>query len=258
LESQSDLTYYDALEKETMKRIIILALTTLALFSTAVTAEVSHVSINERLFELGEYPKLKVNIISSHKNPNKVQFFLRQSTGEERLVSSSLSHFLVLVTGVDDVVDSEAVLVVKEHRINRWREVTVLNLFSDNPVENVPHTAYTPSPAKVNEKANGAVKTISNSLTTSTAPIGVKLEENCTVDFNGSETLWRIGLRQSKVWGVNTYGAILAIYEANPRAFNKNKINGLKADALLKCPSVAILDKYTDAKAAEKLFDSMY
>ncbi|MCL1057114.1 hypothetical protein L2729_03800 [Shewanella gelidimarina] len=244
-----------------MKRIIILALTTLALFSTAVTAEVSHVSINQRLFELGEYPKLKVNMISSHKNPNKVQFFLRQSTGEERLVSSPLSNFLVLVTGVDDVVDSEAVLVVKEHRINRWREVTVLNLFSDNPVENVPHTAYveqTPSPAKVNEKENRTVKAISNSLTTSTAATAVKLEENCNVDFNGSETLWRIGLRQSKVWGVNTYGAILAIYEANPRAFNKNKINGLKADALLKCPSVAILDKYTDAKAAEKLFDSMY
>ncbi|QQX79730.1 hypothetical protein JK628_19820 [Shewanella sp. KX20019] len=241
-----------------MKRIVILALTTLALFCTAVTAEVSHVSINQRLSELGEYPKLKLNIVSSHTNPNKVQYFLRQSTGEERLVSSPLNNFLVLVTGVDDVVDSEAVLVVKEHKINRWREVTVLSLFGDNAVNNLPKTAYaepSPMPVKVDEKANsGALE----GLPVSTTTIAANIEDNCKIDFNGSETLWRIGVRQSKVWGINTYGAILAIYEANSAAFKNNNINGLKSDASLKCPSITILDKYADARAAEKLFDSMY
>ncbi|MCL1050052.1 hypothetical protein L2755_10500 [Shewanella abyssi] len=241
-----------------MKRIIILALTTLVLFSTAVTAEVSHVSINQRLFELGEYPKLKLNIVSSHTNPNKVQYFLRQSIGEERLVSSPLTNFLVLVTGVDDVVDSEAVLVVKEHKINRWREVTVLSLFGDNPVKSLPTTAYAepaPLPAKVDEKANSGAKEL---LSARTAAIAANLEDNCRIDFNGTETLWRIGVRQSKVWGINTYGAMLAIYEANPEAFKNNNINGLKSDASLGCPSVAILDKYADARTAEKLFDTMY
>lgn len=244
-----------------MKRIVILTLATLALFSVGVTAEVSHVSINKRLFELGEYPKLKVNIISNYTHSNKVQFSLRQSTGEERLVASPLNNFMVLVTGIDDVVDSDAVLVVKEHRVNRWREVAVLKLFTGNPVESPPHSAYVnpkPSSVSVNKKTYAGVTGISSELIVKTSPVSARLKKNCTVDFDGSETLWRIGLRESEAWGVNAYGAMLAIYESNPHAFYKAKINGLKSDALLQCPSFAIRNKYMNAKAAKKLFDSMH
>lgn len=241
-----------------MKKIIILAFVTLALFSTTVIAEVSHVSINQRLFELGGYPKLKVNIVSSHKNPNKVQFFLRQSVGEERLVAKSLNSFSLLVSGVEDVVDSEAVLVVKEHRINRWREVSVLSIFDGDSAnrQTVEEVASTQQPVNTQQPTKSS-KEIASTRTASTAMITVNVKDNCNIDFNGSETLWRIGLRQSKVWGVSTYGAMLAIFDANPRAFRKNSINGLRADAKLQCPSRATLNKYSDAVSAEELYDSM-
>lgn len=241
-----------------MKKIIILAFVTLALFSTTVIAEVSHVSINQRLFELGGYPKLKLNIVSSHKNPNKVQYFLRQSVGEERLVAKPLNQFSVLISGVEDVVDSEAVLVVKEHRINRWREVSVLSIFDGGSVNSqaVEEVASKPMPVKTQQPVKDS-KEIISTRTASTATVKVKIKENCTIGFNGSETLWRIGLRQSNVWGVSTYGAMLAIFDANPRAFRKDSINGLRADAKLQCPSQAILDRYSDAIAAEELYDSM-
>ena len=241
-----------------MKKIIILALVTLALFSTTVIAEVSHVSINQRLFELGGYPKLKVNIVSSHKNPNKVQFFLRQSVGEERLVAKSLNSFSLLVSGVEDVVDNEAVLVVKEHRINRWREVSVLSIFDGGSVNSQTgeEIASTPLPVNAQQPVKSS-KEIASTRTASTAMVTVKVKDNCNIDFNGSETLWRIGLRQSNVWGISTYGAMLAIFDANPRAFRKDSINGLRADAQLQCPSQATLDKYSDAVAAEELYDSM-
>lgn len=241
-----------------MKKIIILAFATLALFSTTVIAEVSHVSINQRLFELGGYPKLKVNIVSSHKNPNKVQFFLRQSVGEERLVAKSLNSFSLLVSGVEDVVDNEAVLVVKEHRINRWREVSVLSIFNAETVDSqtVNKVTSKPVPVKTQQPVKDS-KEIVSTRTASTATVKVNIKDNCNIGFNGSETLWRIGLRQSKAWNISTYGAMLAIFDANPRAFRKSSINGLRADAKLQCPSQAILDQYSDAVTAEELYDSM-
>ncbi|WOT04808.1 FimV/HubP family polar landmark protein [Shewanella youngdeokensis] len=242
-----------------MKRII-LALTSLMLLSAAASAEVSHVSIHKRLFELGEAAKVEVNIVSSHHQPKKVQFLLRQSSGEVRLASTPVTPFMRLVTSVDTVVDKNAVLVVREHRINRWREVALLNLFSDNTAEittnriSLPddnNLAYADNVAVMNSRAKAAGMT---QLNLSTAePV---VASQCMIAFNGRETLWRIGVRQATIWNMNTFGTILAIFETNPNAFNHGSINGLRANAQLKCPTKATLEKYADAAAAEKQFDA--
>ncbi|GIU28454.1 hypothetical protein TUM4445_09690 [Shewanella sp. MBTL60-112-B2] len=229
------------------------------MLSTA-QAEVSHVSINERQFELGQYPSLKLNIVSSHSNLNKVQFFIRQASGEERLLSQPLTTFMVEVTGIDDVVDKDAQLIVKEYRVNRWHQVKVLSLFNANApeLEMNSHASKSGMLTSGNRTQSEAKAMALNSgIRVSGADVIVSRLDDCQVEFNGTESLWRIANRQSKQWGISPFGAMLAIFEANPKAFNKQSIHGLKAMAQLECPSMDTLEKYADAKAAEKQFDAM-
>ena len=230
-----------------MKRVIW-ALAGILMLSTA-HAQVSHVSINERQFELGQHPSLKLNIVSSHSNLNKVQFFIRQAAGEERLLSQPLTTFMVEVSGVDDVVDKDAQLIVKEYRVNRWHQVKAINLFNDNIVQ----TQVLGPPSNTVE-ARGAN---SVGIRVSGADVIVSRLDNCQIAFDGKESLWRVANRQAKLWGITPSGAMLAIFEANPKEFNNNSIHGLQSEAKLRCPSMQTLEKYADAKVAEKQFNAM-
>ncbi|MGL6011284.1 MAG: FimV/HubP family polar landmark protein, partial [Shewanella oncorhynchi] len=80
--------------------------------------------------------------------------------------------------------------------------------------------------------------------------------EHCQLTYLAGETLWRIANRYAKDWDVSVYGAMLAIYEANPVAFSKNRINALKSNAVLSCPSKMILDQHSDAKEARAVFEA--
>jgi len=76
----------------------------------------------------------------------------------------------------------------------------------------------------------------------------------CMLDYH-NETLWRIANRYALEWQVSVYGAMLAIHDANPKAFAKNRINALKKDAILTCPSAEILARYPDAQGAKASFE---
>ncbi|MGS0674990.1 FimV/HubP family polar landmark protein [Shewanella sp. 0m-4] len=237
-----------------MKRFIfaLMAMTALA----TAQAEVSHVSINERQFKLGEHPSLKLNIVTSHSNLKKVQFSIRQANGEERLLSKPLTSFMVEATGVEDVVDKNAVLIVKEYRVNRWYQVKVLSLFNDKVNEagrDKRDSTYQASAVKEVKQTEVA----SSGIKVSGADVIVSRLDDCQIEFDGKETLWRIANRQAKRWGISPYGAMLAIFERNPKAFNNQSINGLKSQATLECPSMVTLEKYADAKVAMRQFNAM-
>ncbi|GIU23876.1 hypothetical protein L2719_04870 [Shewanella schlegeliana] len=240
-----------------MKRVI-LALAGLMMLTTA-HAQVSHVSINERQFEFGQHPTLKLNIVSSHNNLKKVQFSIRQGSGEERLIAKPLTSFMVQVTGVDDVVDKEAVLIVKEYRVNRWHQVKVLSLFNANIPQAEMDAQNTASHLSISTALKPSEPLAANKggVRVSGANVLVSRLDDCQIEFDGKETLWRVANRQSKRWGISPYGAMLAIFERNPDAFNRRSIHGLKSEAKLECPSMTTLEKYADAKAAEKQFDAM-
>lgn len=328
--------------------------------SAAVSAQVSHVSINSRMFELGAYPKMRVNVISDSQDMTRLEFALHQSTGEEKLMVEQLNRFLVLLTGVEDVTDPKARLLVREYRVDRWYEVKSVPLFDitgsaqpsvsaakmavvkpakatkaeankptintmasgDNTtvvkaskivtevnlvtveaeVEPIVVAAVTESPVvprssgfifpgdkpetEISQKANAPVspkeapsstKASSNvnaadpdridtsNLLTTDAPkptpepaVTVKSNaasvEECHLDYN-NETLWRIANRYALEWQVSVYGAMLAIHDANPSAFAKNRINALKKNATLDCPAAEIVARYTNAQAAKATFE---
>ncbi|MFP8845348.1 FimV/HubP family polar landmark protein [Shewanella baltica] len=345
---------------------IVKSLGLLALVCSAPSmAQVSHVSVNSRMFELGGYPKLRVNVIADNQDMSRLEFVVQQAGGEEKLMVEELNRFLVLLTGVEDVKDDKAKLLVREYRLDRWYEVKSINLFGEakptsaalsmsaasgskntttalvqkradkvnaQPVkvaaestrvlEAKPATAViaaanthvdthvntkptVPAPEVVTgfkfpEAANEqntqvaevkpvaknsepvAVKTtpaetvvtetvMSEVVATETAktthselqvnaaetsPTASQTPEHCQLTYLAGETLWRIANRYANDWDVSVYGAMLAIYEANPAAFSKNKINALKSNAALSCPSKMILAQHANAKEAQAMFEA--
>ncbi|MCS6192398.1 FimV/HubP family polar landmark protein [Shewanella baltica] len=343
-------------------------------------AQVSHVSVNSRMFELGGYPKLRVNVIADNQDMSRLEFVVQQAGGEEKLMVEELNRFLVLLTGVEDVKDDKAKLLVREYRLDRWYEVKSINLFGEakptsaalsmsaasgskntttalvqkradkvnvqsvkvaaestsvvgaktataviaaanthvdthvNTKPTVPApevvtgfkfpeaaneqntqvaeakpVAKTSEPVAVKTTAvetvmseSVAVKTtpvetvvpetvMSEVVATETAkttnselkanaaetsPTASQTPEHCQLTYLAGETLWRIANRYANDWDVSVYGAMLAIYEANPAAFSKNKINALKCNAALSCPSKMILAQHANAKEAQAMFEA--
>ncbi|MDI5833508.1 FimV/HubP family polar landmark protein [Shewanella xiamenensis] len=332
--------------------------------SAAVQAQVSHVSINNRMFELGAYPKMRVNVISDNQDMTRLEFALHQSTGEEKLMVEQLNRFLVLLTGVEDVTDPKARLLVREYRVDRWYEVKNLPLFDNTssatssvsqaktavvksskaakaetsqlaassaksdkttvkstkvvqevnlvtaeadvaPVIVAAVTANVAAPrasgftfpedkpdakassasslstepsiakpstepsaaqvssanadmAKADKSINGIdvseAKTAEVTKIASSTNANATSSGECMLDYH-NETLWRIANRYALEWQVSVYGAMLAIHDANPKAFAKNRINALKKDATLTCPSAEILARYPNAQAAKASFE---
>lgn len=332
--------------------------------SAAVQAQVSHVSINNRMFELGAYPKMRVNVISDNQDMTRLEFVLHQSSGEEKLMAEQLNRFLILLTGVEDVTDPKARLLVREYRVDRWYEVKNLPLFDNTssatssvsqaktavvksskaakaetsqlaassaksdkttvkstkvvqevnlvtaeadvaPVIVAAVTANVAAPrasgftfpedkpdakassasslstepsiakpstepsaaqvssanadmAKADKSINGIdvseAKTAEVTKIASSTNANATSSGECMLDYH-NETLWRIANRYALEWQVSVYGAMLAIHDANPKAFAKNRINALKKDAILTCPSAEILARYPNAQAAKASFE---
>ena len=341
---------------------IVKSLGLLALVCSAPSmAQVSHVSVNSRMFELGGYPKLRVNVIADNQDMSRLEFVVQQAGSEEKLMVEELNRFLVLLTGVEDVKDDKAKLLVREYRLDRWYEVKSINLFgeakptsaaltakaasgskntttalvpkradkvnaqpvkvaaeSTRELEAKPVTAVIAAvnthvdtkptvsaaeivtgfkfPEAANEQntlvaevkpvvkisepvaakttpvetvvpetvmsevvATETAKTTHSELKANaveTSPTASQTPEHCQLTYLAGETLWRIANRYANDWDVSVYGAMLAIYEANPAAFSKNKINALKSNAALSCPSKMILAQHANAKEALAMFEA--
>ncbi|WP_076412185.1 hypothetical protein [Shewanella sp. UCD-KL12] len=258
-----------------MKKTITLMMLSLMLIylpsaSVAASSKVSHVSINAQQFILGGYPKIRLNIVSQHENLDKMQFVLTQGTSEERLMVKPINNFLLLVTGVEDVVDPDAMLVIREYRVNKWRDIKSFELFKGQELSPELATRLASNVAaekKLVQQHNiGAVNSDAsksdNSVVHTQQQIsdeyrGALVDDSCTLNYTSDMTLWRIGTQQSKAWGISTYGAILAIFEANKKAFLKGRIDSLRADVPLLCPSLALRDKYADSKVAKAAFEAL-
>ncbi|MBU1391498.1 MAG: fimbrial protein FimV [Gammaproteobacteria bacterium] len=328
-------------------------------------AQVSHVSVNSSMFELGGYPKLRVNVIADNQDMSRLEFVVQQAGGEEKLMVEELNRFLVLLTGVEDVKDDKAKLLVREYRLDRWYEVKSINLFGEakpisaalsmsaasgskntttalvqkraDKVNVQPVKVAAESTSVVGDKAATAVIAAANihvdahvntkptvpaaevvtgfkfpeaadeqntqvaevkAVAKNSEPVAVKATsaetmkpepvisevvvteavkttnsepkvnaaetsstasqtpEHCQLTYLAGETLWRIANRYANDWDVSVYGAMLAIYEANPAAFSKNKINALKSNAALSCPSQMILAQHANAKEAQAMFEA--
>jgi len=245
-----------------------LFLMTSGLMASDAHGQIAHVSINEKQFVLGGYPKLRVNIISDHDSLAKMQFIVRQANGEERLMMKSINNYLVLVSGVDDVIDPGAQLIVKEYRVNKWRLVKTLDLFDTSVVLGAsftpasmasisPKAIASKATVKTTVKVTSTVTAVSQKIVSKSARVASANHGHCKITHDSTMTLWRIGMQYGGQWQISTYAAMLAIFDANPGAFNQGNIHGLRADANLLCPSQALIDKYPDKAVAKQTFNAL-
>lgn len=237
--------------------------------SFATVAKVYHVSINTRMFELGAYPEIRLNIVADEPDARNLKFVLRQSTGDEKLIVLQLNRFLVVLVGMKKVTDPMAKLLVQEHRGDRLYEIKNLPLFDDMDMTSV--LANKPASTKAKE-ANTEEPTSTNTpVTQPTIPTKPTVSsvlkpaspennvlkptssEDCTLDIQ-NETLWSTANRYAVQWKVSGYSAMLAIHDANPRAFANNRINALMKGSILYCPSKEVLARYPDPLEAKKIF----
>ena len=270
----------------------------LMLLTFVARAGTAHDSINQRMFERGHLPMLKVNVVADSEDMTRLEFIVRQRGASEKLMVQPINRYMVLLLGIDEVTDKQAELLVREYRINRWHELKRLPLFDTSvpvalrsnrarifgeqmPSESlraeVPATVVSskvvPSSAvqaqRVKEVAGqgdgepqsqgmpSAFQAVAALGSQVTAPPIETREPGCMLDFDGTETLWRVASRYAESRHTHVYGAMLAIFEANPKAFNRGNIRHLRRDAKLHCPSSHLLQSYGDKTAAKEKFEQM-
>lgn len=218
---------------------------TLLVFCCSVRADITHVSLNRVLFSLGDSPKLKINFVSIETKPESLQFFVRQHSGEERLMVKPLNQYLLLLTGFDVVNDVDAQLVIKEFQTDRWQAVKTLS------IEFAPASKTAKAPQK--NQALSAPDAVTQRQIVQES----HHEQLCKLEYQTGSTLWRIASHYKKQWQVSTYGAALAIYDANLKAFNNGNIESLREDISLQCPSMKLLQQYGDDLKAKQTFERL-
>lgn len=260
----------------------------LALVIAPAQAKLEHVSINSRQFELGQYPQLKVNMVGDKNAVASLAFYVEQGRGakavQEKLMVQPINHYLLMLTGTENVTDKTAQLVVKKYHRNTWHTVIKLPVFdapqSDNSAQLVQSQAMVQSLANVKAQAaqnaassvtalvdsNHRAKQAPSTQVAAPAPQAAKTEAQtapssepiassreaanpkaiCTLPYTHGDSLWRIASHYAPSWQVNVYGAMLAIYNTNPKAFAGGDIQGLMQGARLICPTGRELSQYRD------------
>ncbi len=244
----------------------------LFLFSFIAQAALTHISINSRQFELGQHPKIKLNIVASSKDLSRLSIHLRQTNDDkesmEELMVQPISSFMLFAIGVEDVSDPKAKLIVSEYKGNSWRQFAVLPVFDSPFIKETAKTqikidkqkqlpkVVTQAVPKLASSSQSVAEKPSTSRPSTTAKVlnnkPTPTMGHCYIERQASDTLWRIATRYQSEWDLNVYGVMMAIFDANPQGFSKQKIHLIRQDVTLACPSQEQLNQYGN-KAQDKL-----
>ncbi|MDR6965092.1 hypothetical protein [Shewanella putrefaciens] len=214
------------------------------LYPSSVFAQIEHISLNERLFEVGKLPMVKVNIVTTNQDISNLEFVLVQKDNEEKLIVQQLNQFSLLLMGLDKVTDINAKLVVRQ-----WQPIKDIALFDKDYVER--HLAAVEA-----KRAPKEVAINKSPLMISQANM-VQDSASCLLEYDGNQTLWRLGLKYAESWDTSIYAAMLVIFYENTQAFNNGGINGLRKDAVLRCPEDKLLTIYADPVKAKTLYNKL-
>ncbi|MGI2146337.1 FimV/HubP family polar landmark protein [Shewanella frigidimarina] len=252
--------------------VIILVFGLLGYIATPM-AQVNHVSINSRQFELNNVPQLKMNIVAQNDDASRLRFYIRQLDDgqfqQQTLSVQSINRFLLQLNGTDVINDNNAQLIISEATPSGVVTLAVVAVF-DAPYSFKSATLTT----YINKQRSAAVaetpvkdssvihpvkkKTPQPSPTVAlprTSADSSSQQANCLIERDNRDTLWRIANRYKEQWHTSVYGAMLAIFEANLVAFSKQKIHLLLKDVPLNCPSAVILAEYNNKAIDKKVFE---
>lgn len=234
-----------------MRYVVVLKMLIFASLSCSpiVIAQIEHISLNQRLFELGKLPMAKINIVASSQDVFNLEFILVQEHSEERLIVQPLNQFSLLLMGLDKVTDVNAKIVVRQ-----WSPVKNLDLFDKDEIKQFLTVSGANREQEVVEGRYATMKELSSIIN---QDIVMQNSDLCLLDYNGNQTLWSLGSKYAKLWSTNIYSASLVIFYANLNAFNKGGINGLRKDAILRCPDEKLLSDYGEPAMAKELYNKL-
>ncbi|MGX9461686.1 FimV/HubP family polar landmark protein [Shewanella sp. A14] len=241
--------------------IIILVFGLLGYIASAM-AQVNHLSINSRQFELNSLPQFKVNVVARHDDVSQLTFYLRQfHKGEfeqQKLTMQRINRYLLQLNGSGVISDKKAQLIITETTASKTVTLAVLALFD------APYSLHSAALADhinnhgtaITHQTKTQVATISSAQPQSVAIENTSVpQEACLIERDNSDTLWRIANRYKQQWNTSVYGAMLAIFEVNLLAFSKQKIHLLLKNVPLRCPSAAVLAEYNNKQVDKKVFE---
>ncbi|MGX9461685.1 FimV/HubP family polar landmark protein [Shewanella sp. A14] len=240
------------------KMLVILVLLAVGCLST-VTAQVRHISIDSMPFESGALPKITVSITTEQHDLSQLTFYLRQIYQDnivlEKLDVERRDQDVFVLSGTEKIRDQDAALIVSEYRNAKWLQYSPVGLFP----QAVTPSQYQPVAIKTMKSSSVGVSTQATAYASAKTPVsGIPNKpKRCQIPQQPNDTLWQISLRYRKQWGTNVYGAMLAIYQANPSAFYQGKINLLQLGSVLRCPSMEIRSRYQHAAVNKALFDDL-
>jgi FimV-like protein len=258
--------------------VIILVFGLLGYIATPM-AQVNHVSINSRQFELNNLPQLKINIVAQNDDASRLGFYIRQlddsldgnKVVQQKLAVQSINRFLLQLKGTDIISDVNAQLIVTEDTAKGAVTLAVMALFdapysvnSATLVSNVVTSRVLPvakdtTSGKASNKHQQDDRRLEQASSvpepSETSTAESSHQAICVIERDNSDTLWRIANRYKEQWHTSVYGAMLAIFEANLVAFSKQKIHLLLKDVVLHCPSKAILAEYNNKAVDRKVFE---
>ncbi|WP_351088551.1 FimV/HubP family polar landmark protein [Shewanella sp. S1-49-MNA-CIBAN-0167] len=236
----------------------------------AVTAQVDHVSINSRQFELNKVARLRVNMVAQNDDVSRLSFYIRQlddgNVQQQKLTVQGINHFLFQLSGTDVVSDPNAQLMITQDTAAGVATLAIMAVFdapysvnSATLVSNFDNQQTSPVATPPVMRAS-KTRQVDNRLAQEPslpAPSSVKSAQQvrCLIERDNSDTLWRIANRYKEQWHTSVYGAMLAIFETNLLAFSKQKIHLLVKDVPLNCPSTAILAEYNNKAFDKKVFE---
>ncbi|WP_418357961.1 FimV/HubP family polar landmark protein [Shewanella basaltis] len=250
-----------------MKGVKLLAI--MAFFAVgyvpALFAEVSHISIDAAAFELGQKPTLTVNVVTEHHDLSRLTFYLRQIYQDnivlEKLNVERQGEDVFILSGKEVLRDPDSALIVSEYRNAKWQQYSPVPLFNQ-PLQISSHQPVAIKKMKSPTSAPTYNPAPRPALTTIVAHAPQlastqELLEGCNIIKQPNDSLWKIAVRYRKKWGSNIYGAMLALYEANPQAFYQGKISMLQLESSLRCPSADVLVNYQNVDADRVTFDNL-
>jgi pilus assembly protein FimV len=104
----------------------------------------------------------------------------------------------------------------------------------DTPVNTGKPSAMNPAPVMAGKSS--VVTTAPFPPVATTAPAGMSSKSSSYGPIHKKETMWSIGVKFSKENGTSVEQMLMAVYEANPGAFNRNNVFGLMSGAVLQIP----------------------
>ncbi len=232
----------------------IFLIVNLCLLSTAIKAQISHISLHDVESAFDKPFSVRLNIVEQAETQLQLQFILIQNNQQISLKPARLSRYMLRVTSTETLAEHAAIYVYQLIN-NQWQKIEVIPVSGD-PIfdhqvvlptasqKRTPIIAKTSTTEPVNSKSLDSIST--NSPT-----------ESCMLKRVGNETLWSLATRYSLQWQIDVFSAMIAIYRVNINQFGNQHIGLLRNDVTLVCPSEAILEKVGDKAKMKSEFQRL-